>query len=113
MKTNAAVAWMGMPTRLGAAQILRGGGRGDGRSGSSVQSLIFALSWLVLFWCWALYPINADVDGIAPVVPAPKRREVIVQLFNWPFTKMKEALPKLTRLCYTHINLSYLQTRKD
>ena len=90
MKTNAAAAWMRMPARLDAAQIHRRAGRGDGRSGSTVQSLISAISWLILFWCWALYPIKADVDGIAPDVPEPKGREVIVQLFNWPFTKISE-----------------------
>jgi hypothetical protein len=71
-----------------------------------VQSLIFALSWLVLFWCWALYPINADVDGVAPGVPEPKSREVIVQLFNWPFTKITDALPELKRLGYSHVHVS-------
>jgi hypothetical protein len=45
-----------------------------------VQSLAFALSWLILFWCWALYPTKADVDGIAPGVPEPNGRQVIVQL---------------------------------
>jgi alpha-amylase len=106
MKTNAAAAWMGMPIQLDAAQILRWGGRGDGRSGSAVQSVIFAVSWLILFWCWALYPINADVDGIAPGVPEPKSREVIVQLFNWPFTKITDALPELKRLGYSHVHVS-------
>lgn len=106
MKTNAAAAWMGMPIQLDAAQSLRWGGRGDGRSGSAVQSVIFAVSSLILFWCWALYPINADVDGIAPGVPEPKSREVIVQLFNWPFTKITDALPELKRLGYSHVHVS-------
>ena len=105
MKTNAA-AWMRMPARLDAAQTHRRAGRGGGRSGSTVQSLISAISWLILFWCWALYPTRADVDGIAPGVPEPKGREVIVQLFNWPFTKITETLPELKRLGYSHVHVS-------
>jgi alpha-amylase len=106
MKTNAAAAWLTMPTRLDAAKIYRWVGRGDGRSGSTVQSLAFALSWLILFWCWALYPTKADVDGIAPGVPEPNGRQVIVQLFNWPFTRITEVLPELKRLGYSHVHVS-------
>ena len=105
MKTNAA-AWVRMPARLDTPQSHRRPGRGDGRSGSTVQSLISAISWLILFWCWALYPTRADVDGIAPGVPEPKGREVIVQLFNWPFTKITETLPELKRLGYSHVHVS-------
>jgi alpha-amylase len=106
MKTNAAAVWMRMPARVDAAQIHRRAGRGDGRNGSTVQSLLSAISWLVLFWCWALYPTKADVDGIAPGVPEPKGREAIVQLFNWPFTKITETLPDLKRLGYSHVHVS-------
>ena len=106
MKTNAAAAWLIMPPRLDTAQNDRRSGRGEKRGGSPVRSLVVALSWLVLFWCWALYPTKAEVNGIAPGVPEPKGRQVIVQLFNWPFSKITEVLPELRRLGYSHVHVS-------
>ena len=106
MKANAAAAWIRLPTQLDGAQIHLRAGRRDGQSGSTVQSLTFAISWLILFWCWALYPLKANVNGVAPGVPEPKARHVIVQLFNWPFIKIKETLPDLKRLGYSHVHVS-------
>ena len=40
------------------------------------------------------------------VCRSPRAREVIVQLFNWPFTKITDALPELKRLGYSHVHVS-------
>ena len=45
-------------TRLPEEQIHDGVGEGNENFGPTVRSLAFAIFWLILFWCWALYPIE-------------------------------------------------------
>src|SRR4051812_27499196 len=42
----------------------------------------------------------------APSLPQPAGRNVIVQLFNWKFTEITAALPKLHAIGYSHIHVS-------
>ncbi|MFO0840902.1 MAG: alpha-amylase family glycosyl hydrolase [Gemmataceae bacterium] len=39
-------------------------------------------------------------------VPKPKATDVVVQLFNWKFTEIKDELPKLKELGYTRVHVS-------
>ena len=65
--------------------------------------------WLILLLCGTAYPLRANVDGIAPGVPEPDRRNVIVQLFNWPFSEITKVLPDLRKLGYSHVHVSPAQ----
>jgi len=42
--------------------------------------------------------LSAEVSGVAPGIPEPDRRNVIVQLFNWRFTDIEEVIPRLKEL---------------
>jgi alpha-amylase len=106
MGTIGPAARLKLPTRDDRTQVRWRAGKSDGQSGSTVQSLIFAISWLILLWCWAFYPFKSSINGIAAGVPDAHRRHVIVQLFNWPFTKIQAALPELKRLGYSHVHVS-------
>lgn len=48
----------------------------------------------------------ADVRGVAPGIPEPQNRNVIVQLFNWPFKEVQAVLPQLRQLGYSHVHVS-------
>jgi alpha-amylase len=48
----------------------------------------------------------ADVAGIAPGIPEPEHRNVIVQLFNWRFDDIRRVIPRLRELGYTHVHVS-------
>src|SRR3712207_2390049 len=54
----------------------------------------------------AASPASAEVSGIASGIPEPEHRNVIVQLFDWPFTKIEAAIPKLRALGYSHVHVS-------
>ena len=81
-------------------------GRGNTGVGAPIQRLIFLTVWLILLWCGAACSLAADVSGIAAGVPKPDRRNVIVQLFNWPFKEVTEVLPQLKALGYSHVHVS-------
>ena len=78
-----------------------------------MRRLTFLSVWLVSFLCGAVYSIRADIDGIAAGVPQPERRNVIVQLFNWPFKKITEVLPELKELGYSHVHVSPAQVSNE
>jgi hypothetical protein len=40
------------------------------------------------------YPLQAATDGVAAGIPEPDNRNVIVQLFNWRFTEIRQVLPQ-------------------
>ena len=48
----------------------------------------------------------ADVPGVAAGIPEAERRNVIVQLFNWKFNDITDAIPTLKTLGYSHIHVS-------
>ncbi len=48
----------------------------------------------------------AAVPGVAPGIPAPEHRNVIVQLFNWKFNDIKAIIPELKTMGYSHIHVS-------
>jgi alpha-amylase len=48
----------------------------------------------------------ADVPGVASGIPAADARNVIVQLFNWPFTEITDVIPTLKMLGYSHVHVS-------
>jgi alpha-amylase len=48
----------------------------------------------------------AQEPGVAPGIPEPESRNVIVQLFNWKFNDVKDEIPKLKMLGYSHIHVS-------
>ena len=39
-------------------------------------------------------------------LPEPTQRNVIVQLFNWPFKDVEAALPRLREIGYSHVHVS-------
>jgi hypothetical protein len=63
--------------------------------------------------CWLLCAallgpsvILADEPGVAPGVPEPEHRNVIIQLFNWNFADIAAVIPTLIGLDYSHIHVS-------
>lgn len=48
----------------------------------------------------------AQVPGVAPGIPDPEHRNVIVQLFNWRFDDVRQAIPRLRQLGYSHVHVS-------
>lgn len=50
--------------------------------------------------------VFADVTGVAAGIPEPQQREAIVQLFNWTFNDIKDKIPTLKALGYSHIHVS-------
>jgi alpha-amylase len=48
----------------------------------------------------------ADIPELAPGIPQPEQRNVIVQLFNWKFNDIKAIIPDLKKLGYSHIHVS-------
>lgn len=64
------------------------------------------IAWLVLLCSGAVHPLPANVNGIAAGIPEPERQNVIVQLFNWRFTEITQALPQLKAVGYSHVHVS-------
>src|SRR5215510_11319918 len=55
----------------------------------------------------------ATVEGVAPNIPEPEHRNVIVQLFNWRFQEIERVLPRLKAYGYSHIHVSPPQRSND
>ena len=73
--------------------------------------MIRTIGWtrvLLMLVCVLLGPqiICADVPGVAPGIPEPEHRNVIVQLFNWRFKDIEGVLPRLKELGYSHVHVS-------
>src|SRR5690242_9041421 len=47
-------------------------------------------------------PLQAAINGVAGGIPEPDNRKVIVQLFNWRFTEIRQVLPQLKAIGYSH-----------
>ena len=58
-------------------------------------------------------PLLATIPGIASGIPEPAQRNVIVQLFNWPFQDITRVLPQLKTLGYSHIHISSPQRSNE
>ena len=50
---------------------------------------------------------------VAPGIPEPDNRNVIVQLFNWRFNDIKNVLPTLRDLGYSHVHVSPAQKSNE
>jgi len=50
--------------------------------------------------------VFADVPEVAPGIPEPEQRNAIVQMFNWNFNDIKDQIPTLKALGYSHIHVS-------
>ena len=48
----------------------------------------------------------AQSPAVAPGIPEPDNRNVIVQLFNWTFDDVKAVIPTLKVLGYSHVHVS-------
>src|SRR5246127_3188014 len=48
----------------------------------------------------------AQVPGVAQGIPEPEHRNVIVQLFNWRFDDVRQVIPTLRQLGYSHVHVS-------
>jgi alpha-amylase len=64
---------------------------------TSVGAILLASLWPL----WTPAARRADSR-----VPTPKATDVVVQLFNWKFTEIKDELPKLKELGYTRVHVS-------
>ncbi len=62
------------------------------------------LSFCALLVALAI-PAAAD-DGVAAGIPDAAERNVIVQLFNWKFSEIEAALPKLKKIGYRYVHVS-------
>jgi alpha-amylase len=56
-----------------------------------------------LLYCSSVF---AQESGVASGIPEPEHRNVIVQLFNWRFEDIRQAIPTLRRLGYSHVHVS-------
>ena len=50
---------------------------------------------------------------VAAGIPEPDNRNVIVQLFNWRFVEIANAMPTLKALGYSHIHVSPAQRSNE
>lgn len=63
-------------------------------------------AWLLVVGLLASGAAPAQVPGVAPGIPEPEQRNVIVQLFNWRFDDVRQAIPRLKELGYSHVHVS-------
>jgi alpha-amylase len=61
---------------------------------------------LTLMCCRAARPLQAAISGVVAGIPEPEHRNVIVQLFNWRFTEVRQVLPQLKAIGYSHVHVS-------
>jgi alpha-amylase len=61
---------------------------------------------MLLGVCLLPHLLCAAIPGVAPGIPEPAQRNVIVQLFNWRFTEIAQVIPRLRELGYSHIHVS-------
>ena len=57
--------------------------------------------------------VAQSVPGVAPGIPTADNRNVIVQLFNWRFNDIKDAMPTLRALGYSHVHVSPAQKSNE
>src|SRR5688572_3014532 len=64
--------------------------------------LVFCLSYTLFVPPYVI----GEVRGVAPGIPQPIHRNVIIQLFNWPFVEIQRVLPELKERGYSHVHVS-------
>jgi alpha-amylase len=74
------------------------------RIGRLVRRLV--RPWLVACALLLGAPAVAQVPGVAPGIPEPEQRNVVVQLFNWRFDDIRQVTPRLRELGYSHVHVS-------
>lgn len=62
--------------------------------------------WLLAVLLLLAGPLAAQPTGVAPGIPEPEQRNVVVQLFNWRFEDIRQAIPQLRALGYSHVHVS-------
>src|SRR4051794_26633971 len=62
--------------------------------------------WLIIWGLLFPAAVLAQVPGIAPDIQEAENRNVIVQLFNWRFNDIREVIPRLRQLGYSHVHVS-------
>jgi glycosidase len=62
--------------------------------------------WLLTFALLYSGVSIAQVPGVAQGIPEPEHRNVIVQLFNWRFDDVRQVIPTLRQLGYSHVHVS-------
>jgi len=65
-----------------------------------------AARWLLIVVLLLSGAAFAQVPGVAPGIPEPEHRNVIVQLFNWRFDEIRQVVPMLRQLGYSHVLVS-------
>ncbi len=65
-----------------------------------------AACWLLVLGLLFSTAGLAQVPGVAPGIPEPEHRNVIVQLFNWRFDDIRREIPRLKKLGYSHVHVS-------
>jgi alpha-amylase len=65
-----------------------------------------AARWFLIIGLLFSSVSRADVPGVAPGIPEPEHRNVIVQLFNWRFDDIRQVIPMLRPLGYSHVHVS-------
>ena len=62
--------------------------------------------WLLTFALLYSSISFAQAPGVAQGIPEPEHRNVIVQLFNWRFDDVRQVIPALRQLGYSHVHVS-------
>ena len=65
-----------------------------------------AARWLLIIGLLFSSVSRAEMPGVAPGIPEPEHRNVIVQLFNWRFDAIRQVIPMLRPLGYSHACLA-------
>jgi len=65
-----------------------------------------AARWLLIIGLLFSSVSRAEMPGVAPGIPEPEHRNVIVQLFNWRFDAIRQVIPMLRPLGYSHVHVS-------
>ena len=94
-------------------KALRAGARWFRTPGMAVAAMKFAklpvlpvAHWLLTFALLYSGVSVAQVPGVAQGIPEPEHRNVIVQLFNWRFDDVRQVIPTLRQLGYSHVHVS-------
>src|SRR5690242_14630500 len=65
-----------------------------------------AAHWLLIGGLLLSTAALAQVPGVASGIPEPEQRNVIIQLFNWRFDDIRQVIPRLKELGYSHVHVS-------
>jgi hypothetical protein len=74
--------------------------------------LRFLLLAYLVFAGSTLSVVEEQITGVAPGIPEPQQRNVIVQLFNWRSSEITKVLPRLRAIGYSRVHVSPPQTEQ-